>query len=222
VKEMIEYGSFEIDLDLKRFQDEAELALASTEAKITGSKGLNRYYKIQGESDRILVDFLENHFLKKFGWHTEYFNSGEPAGLHTDGAVYKGRKDVVGVIIPLKYECENTPHTVLYDRIETEYKKLMFGKGEMRYRDTGEVFKYRDKHVHDPESLKYNPKGTAYYKQYADLKVHSAYKWEIGTMLVFDTLRWHSSSWFLSTPDVPDQLREYKRSIIAFGDLKNE
>ena len=218
---MIEYGSFEIDLDLKRFQDEAERALTGPEAKVTGSKGLNKFYRVRGESERILTDFFDDHFLKKFIWHIEYFNSGEPAGLHTDGAIYnEGCKTVVGVIIPLKFECDKIPYTVMYNRRETEYRKLVFKNGEMRYNDTGEVVNYRDQYVHDEQSLKYNPKGTLYYKQYADLTVDSAYRWDFGTMLVFDTLRWHSSSWFLSTPDIPDVHREYKRSIIAFGDVK--
>jgi hypothetical protein len=58
-----------------------------------------------------------------------------------------------------------------------------------------------------------------YRQQYADLKVHEEYEWKLGTMLVFDTQRWHSSSWFLSAPALQDEVVEYKRSIVAFGNL---
>lgn len=221
MKEMIDFGSFDFDLDLKSFQDEAELALNGPSAKVTGSKGLNKFYNVEGESRRKLIEYFDNHFLKKLIWHVEYFNSGEPAGLHTDGAVYnEGCKTVVGVIIPLAYNTHKVPYTVTYDRVQTEYRKLMFKNGDMRYLDTGEIVEYRDKYEYDLLSLKHNPKGTLYYKQYADLKVHEEYEWKLGTMLIFDTQRWHSSSWFLSTPDLPDHLGEYKRSIIAFGDIK--
>lgn len=221
VKDMIDYGSFDFELDLEPFQKEAEKALNGVSAKVTGSKGLNKFFLVGGESHRKLVDYFDEHFMKKFIWHIEYFNSGEPAGLHTDGAIYnEGCKTVVGVIIPLIYNTIKTPYTVTYNRVQTEYRKLMFKNGEMRYLDTNEPVNYRDKFEYDQRSLKHNPKGTLYYKQYADLKVHEEYEWKLGTMLVFDTQRWHSSSWFLSTPELPQELGEFKRSIIAFGDLK--
>ena len=89
----------------------------------------------------------------------------------------------------------------------------------MRYVDTNEPIMYRTQYEHDAEVLKYNPLDTEYAKEYADLKIHSAYKWELGTMLLFDTRRWHSSSWFLTTNTVQSPPTEYKRSIIAFGSI---
>ena len=35
--------------------------------------------------------------------------------------------------------------------------------------------------------------------------------------MVFDTRRWHSSSWFLTDNKLPDVSTEYKRAIIGFG-----
>ena len=87
----------------------------------------------------------------------------------------------------------------------------------MRYTDNGEVFKYRKEWNYDEEVLKYNPKGTVFYKEYADLKVHEVYPWKLNTAFFLDTKRWHSSSWWLSENDVPDVSTEWKRCIIGFG-----
>jgi hypothetical protein len=89
----------------------------------------------------------------------------------------------------------------------------------MRYIDNDEICEYRDKWEYDNEALTYNPKGTEYYKEYADLKVDSVYEWKIGTAMIFDTRRWHSSSWFLKDDSLPDVSTEYKRSIIGFGSI---
>ena len=40
----------------------------------------------------------------------------------------------------------------------------------MRYSDNNEIVEYRKHWNFDDEVLKYNPKGTRYYKEYADLK----------------------------------------------------
>jgi hypothetical protein len=95
----------------------------------------------------------------------------------------------------------------------------------MRYKDTNEVVDYRGspnwwEWKYDQEVLKYNPIGSGYVGEYANLKVDSVYKWELGTMMLFDPARWHSSSWFLSTRKIPDNFEssvEYKRAIIGFG-----
>ena len=63
----------------------------------------------------------------------------------------------------------------------------------------------------------YNPRGTVFYKEYADLKVHEVYPWKLNTAFFLDTKRWHSSSWWLSENDVPDVSVEWKRCIIGFG-----
>jgi hypothetical protein len=122
----------------------------------------------------------------------------------------------VGVIVPLDWNCKQ-PYTINYNRIESLPRKAIFRKGEMRYTDNDEIINYRDKKELDDEVAKYNPKGTQYCNIYQDLKVHSVYKWEQGTAMVFDTKRWHSSSWFLSDSMLPDTSTEYKRAIIGFG-----
>ena len=109
------------------------------------------------------------------------------------------------------------PYTINYNRVEESPRKVIFRKGEMRYTDNDEVINYRDKKELDEEVAKYNPKGTEYYKLYQDLKVHSVYEWKLGTAMVFDTSRWHSSSWFLTDNKLPDASTEYKRAIIGFG-----
>lgn len=96
---------------------------------------------------------------------------------------------------------------------------MMYRKGEMRYRDNDEIFEYRTKWKYDEEVLKYNPADCLYAKEYADLKVDSVYKWELGTLMLFDAARWHSSSWFLSTNDIPEVSTEWKRAIIGFGSV---
>ena len=37
--------------------------------------------------------------------------------------------------------------------------------------------------------------------------------------MIFDTRRWHSSSWFLNEKMLPDVSKEYKRSIIGFASI---
>ena len=98
-------------------------------------------------------------------------------------------------------------------------RKMKYSKGEMRYQDTGEIFNYRTEGTLDEEVAKYNPKGTDYWKIYQDLKVHSVYEWQVGTFMLFDTKRWHSSNWFLSKDNLTNESQEYKRSIIGFGSI---
>ena len=125
---------------------------------------------------------------------------------------------MIGIIIPLEWNSKQ-PYTVSYNRVSDVPRKLLYRKGEVRYTDNNEIFEYRDKWEFDEEVLKYNPKGTEYYKEYADLKVQSVYEWKVGTAVVFDTSRWHSSSWFLTEKMLPDVSTEYKRSIIGFASV---
>ena len=37
--------------------------------------------------------------------------------------------------------------------------------------------------------------------------------------MIFDTKRWHSSSWFLSDNNFPEVSTEYKRAIIGFASI---
>jgi hypothetical protein len=128
----------------------------------------------------------------------------------------------MGVIIPLEWSCKQ-PYTVNYDCVSRVPRKLIYRKGEMRYMDNDEVFKYRPDDMqdwwYDDEVLRYNPMHTQYHKEYACLNVHSVYEWKCDTMMVFDTARWHSSSWFLQNNHLTTVSSDYKQSIIGFGSI---
>jgi hypothetical protein len=96
---------------------------------------------------------------------------------------------------------------------------MIFRQGEMRYTDNNEIFEYRREWNYDSEVLKYNPENSEYFQEFADLKIDSVYKWEIGTVLIFDTARWHSSNWFLSSNTITGTSKEWKKSIIGFGSI---
>lgn len=224
------FGTYDINLDIENLNAEASTLLSTDKIKNTGSKKLNKFCNVSPDTKTHLWNYL-NHTLDFFyDWNFEFFQSGEPAGLHTDylaipnewrpedekGVISRDCHLIVGVIIPLEWNCKQ-PYTVNYDKVTDVPRKLIYRNGEMRYADNNEIYHYRDKWEYDNEVLKYNPKGSLYHREYADLKVHSVYEWKVGTMMVFDTTRWHSSSWFLSTNDIVDNSNEYKRSIIGFG-----
>lgn len=220
---MYNFGSHEIDLDLEYHKKQFADILKESKAKITGIKGHNLFYSVSKEDKKFLQNYMNNITGVYNDWNFDYFQSGEPAGLHTDNETVPWSDDiechvVVGCIIPLEWNCKQ-PYTVNYNRVSTIPRKMLYRKGEMRYKDNDEIFEYRTNWKHDEESLKYNPIDCAYAKEYVDLKVDSVYEWKINTLMLFDTARWHSSSWFLSTNDIPDVSTEYKKSIIGFGSI---
>jgi len=224
------YGSYILDFDPLQYLSEAHTTYASDDAKISGRNDFNRFNNVSKQTKKELVSYWNKEFDLDYDWTWEYFHSGEPAGLHTDYLSFpnswKPNKEyithdcyvVLGIIIPLEWNCKQ-PYTINYNMISTVPRKLKFRKGEMRYQDNDEVFEYRKDWEYDQEVLKYNPAGTEYYKEYADLTFHSAYQWEVGTAMVFDTRRWHSSSWFLQDKMLPNISKEYKRSIIGFASI---
>jgi hypothetical protein len=227
----IPYGIYNIDFDVNWHNENAEKLLNSDAVKFTGANNVNKFCKFPQDLKAEFSQYISQQIGMEFDWTIEYFQSSEPAGLHTDytstpnswkpkelGVITHDCHLLIGVIIPLSWNSKQ-PYTVNYNRVVTEPRKLIYRRGEMRYTDTDEIVLYRSNWEYDPESLKYNPEGTEYFREYADLKVHSAYEWKLGTMMVFDTRRWHSSSWFLSTDTVQNPPTEYKRSIIAFGSL---
>lgn len=227
----INFGTYSNDLDLEYFNDQANIQLVSAKSKFTGANNINLFCNIQSEHKNYLTDYLNKKIGIDFDWNFEYFKSSEPAGLHTDyesfenswkpkemGVTTHDCHLIVGVIIPLEWNCKQ-PYTVNYNRRSNIPRKLIYRKGEMRYKDNDEIFPYRDLWKYDNEVLKYNPKETEYYREYADLKIYSVYEWKVGTMMVFDTARWHGSSWFLSTNSVVTPPTEYKKSIIGFGSI---
>jgi len=232
---VINYGSNNIDLDINRYRMEAQTALKSANVKISGSLGHNRFVSVPADTKTYLSTYVNNYLNIKMDWNFEYFKSGEPAGLHTDyvslpntwrvidnNLITHDCHIVMGVIIPLEWACKQ-PYTVNYDCVSKVPRKMIYRKGEMRYMDNDEVFKYRPDDMqdwwYDDEVLRYNPMHTQYHKEYACLKVHSVYEWKLDTMMVFDTARWHSSSWFLQTDDLTTVSHDYKQSIIGFGSI---
>lgn len=239
-----EFGTWKLDFDPLQFLPEAHKAYNSSDVKIAGRNDFNKFKSVDDYAKDYLTKYWNDRFGFLYDWKWEYFHSGEPAGLHTDYTafpnVWKVRNDdgsekrwqpddpensvthdctiVLGIIIPLEWNCKQ-PYTVSYNRVSDVPRKLLYRKGEVRYTDTNEVYPYRDKWEFDEEVLKYNPKGTEYYKEYADLKVDSVFEWKVGDAVVFDTARWHSSSWFLNEKMLPDVSTEYKRSIIGFASI---
>jgi hypothetical protein len=227
----IRYGSHLTDLDIDYHSRLADTLLQSSAVKKSGMNNLNSFVSVTKDVKQLLSNKLNLHLGATFDWNFEYFKSGEPAGLHTDYVAMPNSwrpKDentithdchiVIGVIIPLEWNC-NQPYTVNYDRVSAIPRKLIYRKGEMRYMDNDEIVEYRTTWQYDTEVLKYNPKHTQYYREYADLKLHSVYEWSKGTMMIFDTARWHSSSWFLTSNTIPSEIIEYKKSIIGFGSI---
>tara|TARA_B110000459_G_scaffold197494_1_gene241021 strand:+ start:9211 stop:9948 length:738 start_codon:yes stop_codon:yes gene_type:complete len=225
-----EFGSVELDFDPLQFIDEARNTWEIPDAKRSGRNNFNRFNSVSTDTKKWLHTNWNNKLGIDYDWNWEYFHSGEPAGLHTDYLKFpnswKPNKDeithdcfvVLGIIIPLEWNCKQ-PYTVNYDIVTDEPRKLMYRQGEMRYLDDNSVYDYRSDWDYDPEVLKYNPKETQYHKEYADLKFHSAYTWRVGTAMLFDTRRWHSSSWFLDTHTAPEVSTEHKRSIIGFASI---
>jgi len=216
----MQYGTYSHELNVDQHNTNAQALFKSNNIKYTGAKNFNYFIDVPNDVNKTLSNYFSDK-LGHFDWAFQYFHSGEPAGLHTDYTVVPWDDKVecrvdVGVIVPLEWNCKQ-PYTINYNRVEEQPRKVVYRKGEMRYTDNDEIVEYRTDSILDDEVLKYNPKGTEYYKLYQDLKVHSVYEWKLGTAMVFDTSRWHSSSWFLTDNKLPDVSTEYKRAIIGFG-----
>ena len=88
----------------------------------------------------------------------------------------------------------------------------------MRYLDNNEIIDYRINKNITSDIENYIPKECEMYEQMQDIEIQDVYKWEVGTYMLFDTRRWHSSSWYSSSNKYKDlDLTEYKRSIIGFA-----
>jgi hypothetical protein len=242
----MEFGSYTYDksvIDTEKHKQAFNNILSGPQDgfKRTGGNNLNAFVKVP-EQDTLSKYAREVTGLSDSSWYWEYFHSAEPVGLHTDAKTDyfpKSERDkpepnythldrtVVGIIIPLEWNCKQ-PYTINYNRTHDDDlpRKMIYRKGQMRYIDTDEVFMYRDPDEQewkfDKEVLKYNPLNSGYVDMYAGLRVHSVYTWTTNTMMIFDTRRWHSSSWFLSTEHIPESIAlstEYKRSIVGFGSV---
>lgn len=220
---MYNFGSHDINIDIEYHKNKFKTILDKSQAKVTGLKGLNLFHSLDKDDKKFLHEYMNSITGIYNDWNFDYFHSGEPAGLHTDydTVPWDDTTDcitVVGCIIPLEWNCKQ-PYTVNYNRKSDVPRKIIYRKGEMRYTDTNEIVPYRNNNKWDDEVLKYNPRSCMYAKEYCDLKIDSVYKWDINTVMLFDAARWHSSSWFLSTDDIPDNHTEYKRAIIGFGSI---
>ena len=225
-----DYGTHRLEFDPLHFLNEAHTIYNSPDAKRSGRNDFNRFNNTSRTTKAFLSEYWNSKLSLDYDWNWEYFHSGEPAGLHTDYTSFpnswRPNKEymthdchlVLGVIIPLEWRSLQ-PYTVNYDRRADQPRKLIYRKGEMRYMDTDEIVNYRTANVYDPMVERFNPPHTQYHREYADLKFHSAFEWRVGDAMLFDTARWHSSSWFLTTPSLPDSSTEYKRSIIGFASV---
>lgn len=227
---MLRFGEYEVDekiIDLDYHNNVSNEMLNSNNVKFSGVKNFNRFCNVPKQTKLLLKNYMNNLTLQYYDWNFEYFHSGEPAGLHTDYDTVKSSNEdnkvnivEVGVLIPLDWNCKQ-PYTVFYNKTCDVPRKLIYRKGEMRFKDNDEIVSYRegseDTWWFDEQVLKYNPIDSFYIREYANLKVDSVYQWNKGSMVLFDTKRWHSSSWFLSSNVLPDISTEYKKSIIGFG-----
>lgn len=238
-------------LDIKYFQSRFDDYLNQDNVKITGANDLNKFARLFDEDKKKLSSSFKQITGMNLDWSWEAFHSHEPAGLHTDyhrkyynnpnchegydGNTITHYTDVkLGIIIPIKWNAPVTPYTITYDKVSHEPVKLMYTKNELRhFYDRDIVINYRnhdDRNIHtytwpDSEIFKYHPPMSGYISQFASLNVHSAYEWEIGTMMLFDPARWHSSSWFLGGKALPESVEsaiEYKQAIIGFGTVTTE
>jgi len=223
-------GSYNLRFNPHDYLDEARSIYNSPNAKFSGYNNFNRFNSVSNDTKKYLSQYWNKQFNLDYDWNWEYFHSGEPAGLHTDylslpniwnannGVITQDCFVVLGIIIPLEWNCKQ-PYTVNYNRYESSPRKAVYRKDQMRYIDNDEVINYRTHGLYDDEVAKYNPKQTQYNRLYQDLKVHSVYEWKLGTAMIFDTKRWHSSSWFLSDDNFPEVSTEYKRAIIGFASI---
>lgn len=203
--------------------------------KYTGQNSVNRFCRIEKEVNKNLESFLNNKHNTDYDWTFEYFHSAAPVGIHTDydKRVYpnpdkngiKYYEMVAGFIAPIEWTCKQ-PYTLNFDRLQVEPRKIMWKpdhkskqpEPNLRYLDTNEVINYRTTGKITNNIEKYVPEDCVMYEQMQDIEIHDVYKWEIGTYMLFDTRRWHSSSWYSSKKKYNDlDLSEYKRSIIGFA-----
>jgi hypothetical protein len=216
------YGIYNFNLNLNKFVDEYNLLNETAKPKIKGDKGHNKFYKVSTNTKEELANYVTEAIGKKFDWGFDFFISGEPVGLHTDYTVVPWNDEVscrvdVGVIIPIEWNCKQ-PYTLSYNKSAIKPVKVMFNGKEL-VDDNGNIIHYREKYEYDPKIFKYHPEGTPHLIQYADLKIDEVFEWTKGSMYVFDTKKWHSSSWFLSTDHIPDTSVEHKFFIVGFGSV---
>jgi len=190
--------------------------------KIRGAKKHNKFSRTSKETKRQLNILVNTMLQTQLFWNFDFFHSGEPVGLHTDYDVVpwdEKEESIVttGIIIPIGWTCKQ-PYTLIYDHFEPSPNKLMYNNGAMRTADGTKMDPERAD-WYDYEVERHNPKGTMHHKELNGIKIIEEYEWKIGTAFVFDTRYWHSSSWFLPTPDIEDDSSVFKRMVVGFGSV---
>ena len=216
---MLKFGKYDINIDIEYHRQQCK-ELTANSTKISGFKKHNKLIEVPDQAPFTLLaeQLTENEGLD---WHFDYFHSGEPVGLHTDNDTVPWDEDtecqvIASLTIPLEWNCKQ-PYSIFYDKVSHVPRKMIFRKGEMRYTDSNEIFEYRTEWKYDDKVIQYNPEGTQYYKEYADLLLYDAYLWKPQTAALSDASRWHSSNWWLSEGTIPDISHEWKRAILGFG-----
>ena len=220
----MEFGKVITPFNVTPFIEKLDHYRDNSEKKVSGLKGNNYFVKIGDDENKMIGDRMNEFLQVDMDWNFEFCHSGEPVGLHTDYKLQPWDEKtecavLVGIIIPLYWNTKKTPYTINYDKLCEVPRKMIYREGEMRYVDNNEIFHYRDNWKYHESVLEHQPRNTQYIKEYADLKVHSTYEWEIGTMMMFDTKRWHSSSWFIDSSRIESNSLEYKESIVGFGSI---
>ncbi len=197
--------------------------------KRTGYKERNRFLKMGPSETKQLNEYLNDKHNTNLKWSFDFFHSCTPLVLHTDYMIDKeGYEIVAGCIIPLDWNCKQ-PYTLNFNKVQQEPRKLMYRpdftskypKAEMRYLDNkDELVDYITDGVPCPGIEKYVPKTCEMYEQMKDIEIESVYEWKIGTYMLFDTRRWHSSSWYSRFNTFEESTEDYKRSIIGFAKYK--
>ena len=143
--------------------------------------------------------------------HRNFFDFADNIKVRIDNVAYKN--SFTCLELQMNY-------TINYENMQLEPRKMMFRKDDMIYLDTKEAFKYRQEFpMWDKRVLKHHPHGTEYFDTYGDMRWHSEFEWERGRMILFDTRRWHSSSWWTTSSDIIPNSPEYKESLTGFGSV---
>lgn len=195
--------------------------------KYTGHNKVNRFCRIEKSINDELELYLNQKHNTDYEWTFEYFHSASPVGLHTDydKKTYSKKDEngiryyeiLAGFIAPIEWTCKQ-PYTLTYNKIQAVPRKLMYKQKQMRYLDNNEIVDYRQHGKITSNIEKYVSKNCDMYEQMQDIEISSVYEWQLGTYMLFDTKRWHSSSWYSSADTYKElKLTEYKRSIIGFA-----
>lgn len=168
----------------------------------TGANGLNKFSLFDKEETDELQKNINSIFNLNYRWSFNYCHTPDPVGLHNDYI----ENVKYGVIIPLDWNIEQ-PYTITFDR-ETDNGKILYKNGSAYYKETGKLIEKLSDSI-DPKVAEYIPESR--WHMYKGLNIHNVFEWKIGKVFLFETHRWHTSSWFYG----------YKSFINGFGECIN-